>query len=674
MTPPMAIGKLLESDPRRIGPYRLTGVLGRGGMGEVFLARDRRGRQVAVKRMRPSMMHAREARRRFAREVMAARTVDSPLVAKVLDAAPEAAQPWLATEYVPGVALSEAVETYGPLPEEYVRDVGRQLTDALAAIHRAGLVHRDFKPSNVLLSAGGPRVLDFGLARHLHASTFTTSQEFLGTPAYAAPEQWDAANITPAADVFSLASTLVYALRKRAPFEAEDMWRVMYAIRFEEPDLSGLPGGWRRLAATCLAKRPEHRPSLAEVATVLDGFPSTGSSPALPPDGLAALLPAPAGPRPRGVSRRGVMRVGAAVVVGAGVAGLVGGDRRPPAPDAWTFPTKGVVHQVLVADDTLYAADGLGRVYALDARTGRPHWSRQMSIRGARPWLGTLPGRPGLYVTGDRLDVLDSATGEKVWNIGIPALGAPAVSPEAIAFLTRGAVSDELALVDQFTQERVRPRSDGLALSVTDERPSPTAPALYGNTKAVVGGSEGYIYGISLKGKERTFLELPDRDRPSPAAPLVTGGVAYLGTTAKGRIVAVDANVMRLLWVSTLAGPGETWSTPAMSDGTLFVTGFASGVHAVDRATGKRGWTYRPASPTPSSPAVAGDAVYVLTHEGELLALHTGTGDVLARHRYEPFPRGSAPVCAPVTAHGLVHFATADRTIRAVPQARTQAA
>ncbi|GGS18784.1 hypothetical protein GCM10010252_67820 [Streptomyces aureoverticillatus] len=682
----MAIGKLLESDPRRLGPYRLTGVLGRGGMGEVFLGRDRRGRPVAVKRMRPSLMHAREARRRFAREVTAARTVDSPLVAKVLDAAPEADQPWLATEYVPGIALSEAVETYGPLPEEYVRAVGRQLTDALAAIHRAGLVHRDFKPSNVLLSAAGPRVLDFGLARHLHASTFTTSQEFLGTPAFAAPEQWDAANITPAADVFSLASTLVFALRKRAPFEAEDMWRVMYAIRFEEPDLSGLPVHWADLAGDCLAKEPRHRPSLREVAAALDDFPSAAEAVVLP-DGLAALLPAPAGPRPRGLSRRRVLRAGAGVALGAGVAGLASGDRRP-GPEVWSYGTLGVVHQILLADTTLYAVDDRGCVYALDARTGELYWFRRVTHGGARPWLGMLPGAdPGLYVTGDRLHALYSTTGEERWSVGITAVGTPAVSPRAVCCVARdtdGRNQDELALVDPYTGEQITLNRAGPAQGLVGERGSFTAPAVADDGTIVLGRRGGTVHGIELvkrgidlaDARAEKILRLPGHARFSPAAPLVTQGIAYFGTATKGGLVAVDVRSMQDIWARRLGLDGETWSTPALGDrrdrhGLVYATGSAS-VHAVDRSTGEPAWNYYPGSPTPGSPVVANDVLYVLTRRGELIAMDAREGGPpLARRAYAPF--GGGPVPAPVAAHGLVHFATADRVLRAVPQARARA-
>ncbi|WP_051853072.1 protein kinase domain-containing protein [Streptomyces aureocirculatus] len=676
---------LLDSDPRRLGPYRLVGVLGRGGMGEVFLARDRRGQLVAVKRVRPSLVHERDARRRFAREVAAARRVESPLVAQVLDAAPEADQPWLATEYVPGIALSEAVDTYGPLPEPYVRAIARQLTDALAAIHRAGLVHRDFKPSNVLLSAHGPRVLDFGVARHLHASTFTTSQAFLGTPAFAAPEQWDAAGLTGAADVFSLASTLVFALRKRAPFDAEDMWRVMYAIRFDEPDLSDLPCHWQALTTRCLAKDPARRPTLAELATALDHFPSAGEDVVLP-DGLAELLPAPAGPRPPGPRPRGpepgpgrreVLRAGAAVLFGAGCAGLVAGDRRAGA-EVWTFRTHGAVHQLLAADGTLYAVDSVGYVYALDARTGECFWSEWLDTGSTWPRLGgPAVGAPALYVTGDTLYALNPTSGQERWNLGLSAAGAPVVTQQAVCVITPDAhgTGDELALVDPYLGEQISVGPDGLAARVRGGRDAFTAPAAVDDTTLVIGerrGTRGLLHRVSLANRrDHHIVLLPGDALPAPAAPLLRGGIAYLGTTGPGAgLAAVDVHTMRPVWSRPLGPPGETWSTPVFDDvtGLVHLTGRSSGVHAVDRSTGEPAWTHRLTAPTPSTPALADAVLYVLTLAGDLIALNTrDRGTPVQRRSYAPFPTGT-PAPAPVTAHGLVHFATADRVVRAVPQ------
>ncbi|MFH8794884.1 protein kinase [Streptomyces sp. NPDC017941] len=677
--------QLLDSDPRRLGPYRLVGVLGRGGMGEVFLGRDRGGRLVAVKRVRPSLVHERDARRRFAREVAAARRVESPLVAQVLDAAPDADQPWLATEYVPGIALSEAVDTYGPLPEPYVRALARQLTDALAAIHRAGLVHRDFKPSNVLLSAHGPRVLDFGVARHLHASTFTTSQAFLGTPAFAAPEQWDAAGLTGAADVFSLASTLVFALRKRAPFDAEDMWQVMYAIRFDEPDLSDLPCHWQALTTLCLAKDPARRPTLTELATALDHFPAGAEDAALP-DGLAELLPAPAAPRtpgPRtrvpvpGPGRREVLRAGAAALLGVGCAGLVAGDRRTGA-DVWTFRTHGAVHQLLAADGTLYAVDSAGYVYALDARTGEPLWSEWLDVGSTRPGLGgPAVGAPGLYVTGDTLYALNPTSGQERWNLGLGAAGAPVVTQQAVCVITSDAygTGDELALVDPYLGEQISVGPDGLAARVRGGRGAFTAPAAVDGTTLVLGerrGSRGFLHRVGLADRRdhRTVL-LPGDALPAPAAPLVRNGIAYLGTTGPGAgLAAVDVHRMRPVWSRPLGPPGETWSTPVFDDVTnlVLLTGRTGGVHAVDRGTGEYAWSRRPTAPAPSTPALTEAVLYVLTLAGDLIALNTlDRGAPVQRRSYVPFPTG-APVPAPVTTPGLVHFATADHVVRAVPQ------
>ncbi|WP_259299942.1 PQQ-binding-like beta-propeller repeat protein [Streptomyces aurantiacus] len=381
------------------------------------------------------------------------------------------------------------------------------------------------------------------------------------------------------------------------------------------------------------------------------------------------------------------MRAGAAVALGAGAAGLISGDRRP-GPEVWSYGTRGVVHQILLADTTLYAVDDRGWVYAMDARTGESHWARRVAYTDARPWLGILPGTdPGLYLTGDKLYALYSATGEERWRLDITALGTPAVSHQAVCCVARdtdGRNLDELTLVEPYLGERITLDRMSLARSVVGERDSFTAPAVADDGTIVLGGRGGVVHGLDLvkhgigvaDARDHKILRLPGHARFSPAAPLVTQGIAYLGTATKGGLVAVDLNSMKDIWTRRLGLDGETWSTPAVGDrhdryGLVYATGYAS-VHAVDRSTGEPAWNYYHGSPTPSSPAVANDVLYVLTRSGELIALDAREGGpALARRAYAPF--GGGPVPAPVAAHGLVHFATADRVLRAVPQARARA-
>ncbi|WP_328671145.1 serine/threonine-protein kinase [Streptomyces sp. NBC_00328] len=242
----------------KIGPYRIVGRLGSGGMGWVYLGRSPAGREVAVKVVRPELAAEREFRERFAREVAAARVVSGAYTAAVVDADTEAELPWLATLYVPGPSLAEAVQTDGPLSEPQVRRLGAGLVEALQAIHAARVVHRDLKPANVLLASDGPRVIDFGISRVDGAPGLTQVGVVVGTPPYMSPEQIKGAAVGPQSDVFSLGGVLVYALTGRPPHGSGEA--VRHRVVFAEPGLDGIAGPLRDLVARCLAKNPEDRP------------------------------------------------------------------------------------------------------------------------------------------------------------------------------------------------------------------------------------------------------------------------------------------------------------------------------------------------------------------------------------------------------------------------------
>lgn len=229
------------SDPMKIGPYRIVGRLGSGGMGWVYLGRSPAGREVAVKVVRPELAAEGEFRERFAREVAAARVVSGAYTAAVIDADTEADLPWLATMYVPGPSLAEAVRTDGPLPEPQVRRLGAGLVEALQAIHAARVVHRDLKPANVLLASDGPRVIDFGISRVDGAPGLTQAGIVVGTPPFMSPEQIKGAQAGPPSDVFSLGGVLVYALTGRAPHGSGEA--VRYRVVLAAPELDGVPGG-----------------------------------------------------------------------------------------------------------------------------------------------------------------------------------------------------------------------------------------------------------------------------------------------------------------------------------------------------------------------------------------------------------------------------------------------
>ncbi|MFE3554247.1 MDR family MFS transporter [Streptomyces sp. NPDC059193] len=265
--------QLIAADPTRIGPYRLIARLGAGGMGLVYLGRSEGGRTVAVKVVQAEHAGHPEFRRRFAREVAAARRVGGDWTAAVLDADPEAAVPWVATQYIPGPDLRTVVaEDFGPLPEYSVHTLANRLAVALQAVHGAGLIHRDLKPSNVLVTVDGPRVIDFGIARAMDSlagdSLHTRTGMLIGSPGFMSPEQVRGLELTPASDVFCLGAVLVYASTGRLLFGAGDsgLNAHLFRVAEEEPDLTGVPQPLAGLVRACLAKDPAERPTPGQVA------------------------------------------------------------------------------------------------------------------------------------------------------------------------------------------------------------------------------------------------------------------------------------------------------------------------------------------------------------------------------------------------------------------------
>lgn len=262
---------LTYDDPERLGPYTLVARLGGGGMGTVYLGRSRGGRTVALKTMHAPLAGQTEFRTRFRLEVDAARVIGDRYGAQVVDADPLAATPWLATEYVLGPPLDDAVTLCGPLPETTVCALGGELAAALAQLHRSDVVHRDLKPSNILLTATGPKVIDFGIARAVGDDRLTRTGAAAGTPAFMSPEQATAREHTPAGDVFALAGVLVFAATGRAPFGGGQAADLIYRVRYADPDLTAVPDGLRPILARCLAKGPAERPDTEELQRLLDG-------------------------------------------------------------------------------------------------------------------------------------------------------------------------------------------------------------------------------------------------------------------------------------------------------------------------------------------------------------------------------------------------------------------
>jgi eukaryotic-like serine/threonine-protein kinase len=256
---------LQPADPQAIGPYRLLGQLGAGGMGQVFLGLSAGGRLVAVKVIRAELAADPEFRARFRREIAAAHKVSGLYTAAVVDADVDGLVPWLATAYVAGPSLAEAVSEHGPLPAASVLALAAGLAESLTAIHAAGVAHRDLKPSNVLLAVDGPRVIDFGISRAAEATSMTRAGFVMGSPGFMSPEQAEGHDVGPASDMFSLGAVLAFAATGDGPFGGGSTAALVYRVVHSPANLDHVPDEVRPLAERCLAKDPSRRPAAAEL-------------------------------------------------------------------------------------------------------------------------------------------------------------------------------------------------------------------------------------------------------------------------------------------------------------------------------------------------------------------------------------------------------------------------
>ncbi|MEW2352953.1 serine/threonine-protein kinase [Spirillospora sp. NPDC029432] len=411
---------LETSDPRQIGPYRMLAQLGRGGMGRVLLGSGPDGRLAAVKLVDEQFVHDEGFRGRFRREVRASRRVAGAYTAAVIDADPEAAEPWLASVYVPGPSLHEVVAAAGPLAAGPALRLAAGLAAALTEVHRAGLVHRDLKPSNVLLTEDGLRVIDFGIARAAEGedgTQLTHTGALVGTPGFMSPEQALGRELTTASDVFALGSTLVYACTGQGPFNARSTPQTLQNVIHAGPVLGDLPDLIREIVPACLAKDPAARPEPAELLRTIGEVPPSARpwpdpvhdtiarqdaevarllqapAPHVPPGPASAPAPTAVAPAPG--RRRFLLMAGGGAALGLAALGgtaawALRGDGEPAAgrksasggggsgtgakPLAVLEGHAGAVHHAEFngSGDLLVTAGEDGTVRLWDARTRRP--------------------------------------------------------------------------------------------------------------------------------------------------------------------------------------------------------------------------------------------------------------------------------------------------------------
>ncbi|MGW6497483.1 serine/threonine protein kinase [Nonomuraea angiospora] len=311
---------LLTEDPRTVGPYRLEGRVGVGGQGTVYVGRGGDGGPVAVKLLHPHLMADQREQKRFLHEVETARRVAPFCTAQILDCGFAGGRPYIVSEFVDGPSLHAAVRDNGPRGAAALQRLAINTATALMAIHEAGVVHRDFKPGNVLLGPEGPVVIDFGIARALDLSQSVVSSQAIGSPAYMAPEQISGGDVGPASDLFAWGATMVYAATGQHAFTGESIPAVLHAILHGEPDLGGLDGALRALLEECLSKVPGRRPTAAQVIERLRALPSPvwTTVPVTRPGRPAAVAVPKADGRRRGLI---MGTAGATLLVAAAAAG-----------------------------------------------------------------------------------------------------------------------------------------------------------------------------------------------------------------------------------------------------------------------------------------------------------------------------------------------------------------
>ncbi|CAM5256692.1 MULTISPECIES: protein kinase domain-containing protein [Streptomyces] len=694
---------LRGGDPVEIGGYPLEERLGSGGMGTVFLARTSSGRPVAIKLIHQQFAGDDEFRIRFRQEVAAARRVSGAFTAAVVDAAPEAEQPWMATAYIEGPTLTQRIAEGGPLGGAELRRLAIGLAEALRDIHRVGVVHRDLKPSNVVLSAEGPRVIDFGISRAVDQQTLTMTGRVIGTPPFMSPEQLQAPRgVGPRSDVFSLGTLLVYAATGHGPFDADSPYMTAYQVVHEEPSLDAVPEALRAVVEPCLDKEPEGRPSADELLVLLRDLPAELGG---------TRAGAPGAGRTRDMNTQAHLATGGAAPAASGTEGA--GAQAGARPRRRRRPVLAAAVAVAaigggVAALTTGAFDGGGGAGPGGAGAGQSTAALAGALPdGFAPWHGTVPGgREDIpdelrcVVRGDALFCggggvvatrIRAHDGSRVWTVKSP--GVPAQGVHLVGATDDTVLGYRIAAQD----DPESPRSEVVALDADSGRELWSAPS-GGQSTAVTGRTmDAVVVGTAVVTVDDSNSRFEARDAhsgevrwttPFPAgtqcAPVPLGSrllamcaadaevddlrvsrptlrTLALPSGTPGRPVTVDGPVVPVgaargglvLLSKHYEGPAPAGydgvarfdpdarkvtyarfdkvyeGTSGMADGTVYVSGQAGLVTALDSATGRRKWSRQTGVEGASGPAAGAGALFFSSATGRVVALSPKDGEPL---------------------------------------------
>ncbi|MFJ5595477.1 PQQ-binding-like beta-propeller repeat protein [Streptomyces noursei] len=618
--------------PEYAGHYRLEARLGSGGMGVVHLARSSSGLSLAIKVIHADFAQDPEFRGRFRQEVAAARRVSGAFTAPVVDAAPDAERPWMATLHIAGPTLAEHVKRNGPLTPGEVRRLGAGLAEALRDIHRAGVVHRDLKPGNVLLAADGPKVIDFGISRPSDSEMRTETGKLIGTPPFMAPEQFQRPReVGPAADVFALGSVLVHAATGRGPFDSESPYLVAYQVVHDEADLSDVPDALVPLIESCLAKDPADRPTPDRLMQLLctDApmtLPATRPTrgEALPETVPGARIPAQRQPvRTETAARAETTHVRART---PDAARAPAGPPPPPVvPEG--APKAGRGRRRLLWAAALAVVVGAGATLGFlttggDAPALQTHAPRTPRV-AFHPWRTTIVERP----SGHDAEMPYCTAGAGAVFCGQSGLPAARLSPDS------GAV----------TWRHEGPPAGPEAMS-------PTAPVLSG----------GFLYVFTADGKRLLALDPAPHGNGAPRWSLdvsgYEGGAAVVAdrillTAADGTVTALDTTTHAQRWRKRFPGhrlprfrtygdPRTAYAAETLTTGPAPATRLT----ALDPSDGTVRWSHQlPGTLTLAGPSASG-ALFLTVGDP------TYDGDVTGVLRYDPATRRTRtlPLAAPL--------------------------